>query len=217
MCLICCGPPKAPDEDCPEWDESLRALPAESLEWLNHYVGITNTEELIPLGAYLNFSNFAIDDYKGKSSSFGCATYFRTPEGIPWDDTDGPHGLTCHEKCYKLLQQELLYTLKFRDVWPLLMQQEFPTAWLDLDVTDYGGMAAYAGEFFRYQEMCADGNAWMLRDPTVEKANAERILKIWKALIEKGLSVSTAPEDEERGGGDWEEVALRLEAMAAQE
>lgn len=200
MCVVCCGSPKAPDEDCPEWDESLRG--ESQLDWLNHYVGIIKDEDLIPLGAYLNYSNFeCIEGNPNNKLSFGCATYFRTgnSEGIPWDD--GPYGLACHEKCYRLLQQELGYTIKFGDVWPLLLQQEdLATNWLGPGVTDYGGMARYAGEFFRYQMLCADGNAWMLRDPSTEKANAERIVKVWRALLAKGFPVTTNDEPEPESG-----------------
>jgi hypothetical protein len=194
MCVVCGGPPEAPNEDAPEWDECLRALSPESLEWLNHYVGITEAEELIPLNGYEHYSSFAIDDYKGKPSHFACATYFRS-EGIPWYPDDGPHGLTCHENCYKLLERDLHYTLRFRDVWPLLMQQEFPTAWLDWEVTDYGGMAAYGGEFFKYKQLYLDGNGWMFQDPLTHRANAERILKVWKPLIQSGFRTRPTCDD----------------------
>lgn len=197
MCVVCCGPPKAPTEDLLNWDEALRD---ESLDWLNHFVGITKDEDLIPLDVYLDFSNFAI---QGEPKlCFGCATYFRTPEGIPWEESsDGPYGLACHEKCFRLLQQELQYTLRFRDVWPLLMQAgEFATNWVEYEVTDYGGMARYAGEAFNYTLLCSDGNTWMLRDPTTEKQNADRILKVWRGWLEEGFPVREAEVEDDRDG-----------------
>lgn len=137
--MVCGGPLCAPllethllyggfqseaDADC------LRAQNLEGLEWLDDRMGITEKEELLSLGQDGGYGSFDLDEH----TYFSGATVFRIVE--PWPQGD-PYGLTSHWKCYELLERDLQYTLRFLDVWPMLMQQEHGT-WLDW--TDYGGM-----------------------------------------------------------------------------
>jgi hypothetical protein len=81
----------------------------------------------------------------------------------------------------KLLEKDLQYTLKFHDVWPMLMRQEGGTYWLEY--TDSGGMADYINQSFRYHDLHLAGKGWMLQDPTINRENGERIVQMWGSII----------------------------------
>jgi hypothetical protein len=58
------------------------------------------------------------------------------------------------------------------------------------DYTDYGGMRPYQSQFFRFGELFLDGKEWMLQDPMAHRENAERILQVWRPIVESGFKVS---------------------------
>ena len=67
-CLVCGGPPRAPTlESVLDGFESkseaqqLRGLSFQGLEWLNDYVGVTEEEEVMALGAYNGYSGFKLE------------------------------------------------------------------------------------------------------------------------------------------------------------
>jgi hypothetical protein len=206
MCVVCGGPLAAPNmeylfhEQISEAEATcLRAQSFEGLEWLDDRLGITASEERIPLdlGGCSGYGIFETGDSTGRT--FYSWTNFRAmallSSGTNFRDIeDGLYGLICHTKCCELLERDLHYTLRFNDVWPMLMRQKGHNSWLEC--TDYGGMAEYIEQDFLFQCLYLDGGGWMLQDPTTHHENGERILKVWRAIIQSGFQlVKAEPAD----------------------
>ena len=193
-CVVCGGPPCAPDpevhvfrDDAESEEEAeteakgLRALNFQDFEWLEKYVGINEAEEIIPLGGYADYGYFYLAD---GTTRFGGATNVQCRHEVE----PNLFGLFCHEKCFRVLERDLQYTLRFHDVWPMLMQQKLG-GHLE-DYTDYGGMEVYHSQYFMFRELFLDGKEWMLRDPMTHRDNAERILKVWRPIVKSGFKVN---------------------------
>lgn len=196
FCVICGGPPYAPDDDeCrsfTEQGESKELLHFHDFEWLDKLVGITEAEELIPLGGYIDNGSFSLpnnSEFKG----------FKHPPSTP----PCPRGIFCHERCLRLLQRDLGYTLRFQDVEPLLRESgdDFWISHLE-GYTDYGGMEAYHEQYFSFYRAFADGKECMLRDPMECRENAERILGVWRPFLESEFKVERRSRGD--GGGHVE-------------
>ncbi|KAG0560222.1 hypothetical protein KC19_10G163600 [Ceratodon purpureus] len=123
MCVACGGPLFAPDKECFDTEglseteaKYIDSLSFEDSKWLDDRVGITESEERVPLGQETGYGSFDLDE----STYFCAATVFKhmTPS-----DEGYIYGLTCHTKCLELLERDLHYTLRFQDVWPMLMRQ----------------------------------------------------------------------------------------------
>lgn len=186
-CLVCGGPSFAPDPkteaETVELEEEKKAIRANlaGLEWLNTFVGVLETEELIPLGCY--------DRYGGFDNADESRPPFLTAFSLTLSDPgEGQCGLACHEKCFKVLQRDLGYTLRYQDVWPLLMEEK-DELHNSFEWNCYGGMHKYYGENkpFEYSKLVADGNTWMLQDPLTNGKNAQRIVEIWRTLMHDGF------------------------------
>jgi hypothetical protein len=191
MCVVCGGPLEAPimEDDLLHKQTSepeatcLRAQSFEGLEWLDDRLGLTASEERVPLGCYSGYGSFETGDSTDRD--FAGATVFRVDDS-PLEE-GGLYGLTCHTKCWELLERDLHYTLRFHDVWPMLMQQKGHSSWLEC--TDYGGMAEYIDQGFLFQCLYLDGRGWMLQDPITHHENGERILKVWAPSSKENSSL----------------------------
>ena len=62
-------------------------------------------------------------------------------------------------------------------------------------MTDYGGMAKHFGEFYKFKQLYLYGNGWMLQDPTWSRANAERVLKVGRPLVQSGFQAAKPSEE----------------------
>lgn len=211
MCVVCGGALCAPDEedllyeDQPEAEATfLRAQSLEGVEWLDDKIGITEKGERLTLGHYGGYGYFDLDD---AHSSFSLAAIARYQTS--WSQGEF-YGLVCHRKCYELLERDLQYSLRFSDVWPMLMQQEYGS-WLHS--TDYGGMATYMEQGFMYGMLYLEGNGWMLQDPTTNKRNGDRILKLWQSIIQSGFQVQAPSGGEPDGSQAGHEEAASETAM----
>lgn len=187
-CVVCGGPPCAPDPEvyCDagsggEGEIVAKGLNRQDFAWLRSFVGVNEAEELVPLGGYADYGYFYVAE---GATRFGGATNVRHLHEVE----PNLYGLVAHERCYRALQRDLQYTLRFRDVWPMLMQQEVGGS-LE-DYTDYKGMRPYQSQFFRFGELFLDGKEWMLQDPMAHRENAERILQVWRPIVESGFKVS---------------------------
>ena len=192
-CVVCGGPPCDPDPEVyydagsgGEGETEVNAKGPSALNrqdwaWLRSFVGVNEAEELVPLGGYADYGYFYV---AGGATRFGGATNVRHLHEVE----PNLYGLVAHERCYRALQRDLQYTLRFRDVWPMLMQQEVG-GYLE-DYTDYGGMRPYQSQFFRFVELFLDKKEWMLQDPMAHRENAERILQVWRPIVESGFKVS---------------------------
>lgn len=98
-----------------------------------------------------------------------------------WDTTKKPIAIVCHRKCYRLLERECNYKLKFDDLTDFI---DFTGIHAILKNTKlYGVMQKYSfGQDFEMQE-CLKNDKWLMDDPLVNKKNGERILKTWRPII----------------------------------
>jgi hypothetical protein len=72
----------------------------------------------------------------------------------------------------------------------MLMRQKGHSSWLEC--TDYGGITKYVDDGFYFQWLYVDGDGWMLEDPTMHRDNSERILKVWRSIIQRGFQLVKA-------------------------
>jgi hypothetical protein len=95
-----------------------------------------------------------------------------------WEPTVG-YGVICHQACYKLLQREFGYRLRFSDVCNLLNRKRALLAKRVL----YGEMARYnAGNLFKWR-LAITQALWLLSSPLQNKRNRDRILRTWRPLV----------------------------------
>ena len=105
---------------------------ASQFGWLDKHVGIPQDNVPIKLGLYDSQGDFEMPDNK-----LFCPypSYMQAPR-----EPHKQYGLTCHAKCYQLLQDRLGYTLQYQDVWPLLDVANDDNTCLH---SEYGGMTEY--------------------------------------------------------------------------
>jgi hypothetical protein len=191
LCVVCGAPLRTPDPegdlDTTLWEDDID-IEWNGLEWLNDCLGITASEERVPLDCDPIREHPFFETTDGTGRTFCCATTFRAADSPVQEG--GLYGLTCHRKCCELLERDLRYTLRFHDVWPMLMRQKLRSSWLEC--TDYGGMAEYINEAFYFQWVFMERDGWMLEDPTTHRENGERILKVWRAIIQSGFQLVKA-------------------------
>jgi len=134
-CLICAGPPLNPAliTICDE-SQMLDDFPhlkehADEFDWLDKYVGVPENNAPFELGLYDTQGDFELPNEK-----LFCPypSYMQAPK-----EDHKQYGLTCHAKCYQLLQERLWYNLLYQDVWPLLDAANDDNTCLD---SEYGGM-----------------------------------------------------------------------------
>ena len=135
FCIVCGSPPYV-FFDGLEDEEGQSLLNPADYAWLGSFVGVSNKEELIPLTYYDGYGNFDIEPDTSPYSCFGVGC-------LHLDyviDEKTVRGFACHVTCYNLLQQELNYTLKYTDVEPLSIDNNYchenSFSW-----SDYGGLA----------------------------------------------------------------------------
>ena len=181
MCLVCGGPPEAPDARIVQEtmrDEGSRvdfaAVKAmlQKTAWLSKFVGIPPSEKPQKLGAYTGYGSF----FAGKGA-FNGATNVRDNEG------NLPFGLTCHADCCKHLERALGYKPRFAHIWPILMKQRQVGNYFTN--CEYGGISKYWGQGFATARLVVDGKAWMLQSPLHDAKNAQRITAVWRPIVAK--------------------------------
>lgn len=178
-CLVCAGPSLNPAK-IPAYDGQTQMLAefpqlqvhASQFGWLDKHVGIPQDNVPIKLGLYDSQGDFEMPDNK-----LFCPypSYMQAPR-----EPHKQYGLTCHAKCYQLLQDRLGYTLQYQDVWPLLDVANDDNTCLH---SEYGGMTEYQEQHTLYKYIEEDHAEWMLLDPTTNEQNAQRIMEVWKPLI----------------------------------
>lgn len=161
-CLICGGPYRneAIDDDDNE-------IIHEECDWLTKSYTITEKNKKYPT----DMIDCGESKYQNKKFSV-CP--------LNWDDKDKEEiiAIGCHRDCYKLLKEEFNYQLKFSDVHDKLHEYLCVLS----DTTIYGKMDEYAfGQEFENNAFVE--NKWLLENPFKNKKNKNRILKIWKPLI----------------------------------
>lgn len=213
-CLVCGGPPSVFfDEEIdtegeevgkPE-KESLEPIVAADFKWLQEFVGISHTEDIIPLSSYNGYGAFSTNTtvHEMARDEEKCQNIFRIGSRSNDDENKNKnkngadelvatkqelHGYACHVKCFTLLQRELGYTLRYHDVRPLLEDSAI-RALNKFVWSDYGGFSEYQDHSFgRETQLVEDGKLWMLEDPTAtSSANARRILELWRPLVQTGF------------------------------
>lgn len=173
-CTVCGGPPYAIYPDVK--DKEGQPLNRADYNWLGSYIGISNEEELIPLASYDSYGAFDIQADTSLYKRFFLMNY---------TDGEWAGGYACHVSCYNLLQQELKYTLKHADVEPLLVDNGYD--YTTFPWSDYGGLREYHCQSFLQEELVRDGKLWMIEDPSRNAENKERILRVWRPLVESGF------------------------------
>ena len=129
-CLVCAGPPLNPAMFPSELDVIQEH--AHEFGWLDKYVGVPESNEPVKLGLYDCQGDFGLP-----SNRLFCPypSFRQAARG-----QHKQYGLTCHAKCYQLLQERLGYQLRYEDVWPLLDAANDDNTCLD---SEYGGMTEY--------------------------------------------------------------------------
>lgn len=235
-CLVCGGPPsvffdEVVDTEGEEVERTEKALlqpiVAADFKWLEEFVGISDTEAVIPLSAYNGYGafstntahNMAWDEEKHNNIfRIGCRNddNKNNNENSTGIDESGAakqelRGYACHSRCFTLLQRELGYTLRYCDVRPLLddtaIHASNKFAW-----SDYSGFSEYQDHSFgRETQLVEDGKLWMLEDPTaISSANARRILELWRPLVQNGFQ---RPEHVNDGGPNKVRTAIILDTF----
>jgi len=203
FCIVCAGPSWVSFDDMTdEQGQPLTAPPPNPADytWLESFVGVSNKEELIPLADYNGYGSF---DIQADESPYSCFTVGCLDQHNILDE-EATRGFACHVTCYNLLQQELHYTLKYADVMPLSVNNNYcdenKFSW-----SDYGGLAEYEDQGLFEAYLVKDGKVWMIEDPSRNEENKERILRVWRPLVESGFkrpeaNRSGAPKIAERIG-----------------
>lgn len=187
-CLICGGPHDLipiqeviADEAAVAKEQRRRPLRVSEIKkayvktsWLTKAVGVSEEETRLELGPYDFYGSFEMKD----GQLFHGATNFRYGN-VPAGDL---YGLTMHKSCAKLIKSKLKYQIKFADIWPTLLIQDYGNYFTD---SKYGGISKYYSQFFEVAQLIADGNEYLLRDPTHDERNASRIIALWRPLVEK--------------------------------
>ena len=181
MCLVCGGPPEAPDakvvqemiEDEGVKGANLAAIKAmlQKTAWLSKYIGIPPSEKPVKLGAYTGDGSFSV----------GKVAFHGTTNAKYNAASKAPHGLTCHADCCKHLERALGYRLRYADIWPLLMQQRQVGNYFTK--CKYGGISKYWDQMFATGRLLEDGKAWMLQSPLHDATNAQRITAVWRPIV----------------------------------
>ena len=125
-------------------------------------------------------------------------------------EEEDTRGYACHA-CYNLLQRQLNYTLKYADVLPLLIENDY-TPYNSFWWSDYGGLADYYDEFLFEARLVKDGKLWMVEDPSRNEQNKERILRVWRPLVESGFQRPDHDAKVEDGSRTLE-IAERIGAL----
>jgi hypothetical protein len=125
---------------------------------------------------------------------------FYITENIFWRKTgENINTLCCHKSCYKLLLKKLNYKLKIEDVENKLDEisllksygsivnkykgeQYFPWTWMILNVSSFNSFERLLNDNIKLK---ISKNVNYLMDPLKNKINEERILKIWKPIVNK--------------------------------
>ena len=136
-CLVCAAPSLNPAK-LPSFNgQRLARFPelqahASEFGWLDKCVGIPQDNVPTVLRLYDGQGDFEMPDNK-----LFCPypSYMQAPR-----ESHKHYGLTCHAKCYQLLQDRLGYTLQYQHVWPLLDAANDDNTCLH---SDYGGMTEY--------------------------------------------------------------------------
>jgi hypothetical protein len=55
--------------------------------------------------------------------------------------------------------------------------------------TSYGIIGVNQEQQFLFEEVVADGNSWVLQDPTINERIAKRIVDVWRPLVEKRFKI----------------------------
>ena len=130
FCLVCAGPPLNPAM----FPSELEVIKEHAHEfgWLDKYFGVSASNEQVQLGLY---------DCQGDFGLPGNRLFCPYPSfKQAAREQHKQYGLTCHIKCYQLLQERLGYSLHYEDVWPLLDAANDDNTCLD---SEYGGMTQY--------------------------------------------------------------------------
>ena len=140
--------------------------------WLNKLYIITSVEENIKaLGEqYTEYGEFKVKNN----------LYIITP--MNWHNDSFKnikgYGTVCHRDCYELLIKELDYFLSFSNICRLLKGEN------NLLRKRYGAMDKYIGQDYDYYSANKE-NSWLLESPLKNIRNKDRILNIWKPLVDR--------------------------------
>ena len=190
FCAVCGGPTKRPN-DPNDLAEELGVPPDDKRAlkrvvkimndsaWLDECVAATKKDGPIVLGLYTEYGSW--------ETPGGIEVQSRTIQEVSKTNLpdDEVYGVVYHASCGELLESKLGYTLRFDDVWPLLVMSGV------LRGATYGGIKPYQGQEFHYAECITDKHEAWLRDPTKDAVNAARILKVWKPLVKQFAKTPT--------------------------
>lgn len=138
--------------------------------------------------------SFKLNDMGGFSKN---GKYYATEKDF-WDEYS-IKSLCCHKSCYKLLLKKLNYKLKIDDVANKLDEisllksygsvvnkykgfQDFPWTWIILNEEPFNIFERLLNDD---KKLKISKNVNYLMDPLKNKINEDRILKIWKPIVNK--------------------------------
>lgn len=140
--------------------------------------------------------SFHLEDMAGFSKN---RKYYATEKDFWYEDEYSIKSLCCHKSCYKLLLKKLNYKLKIEDIENKLDEisllksygsvvnkykgeQDFPWTWMILNVSSFNSFERLLNDNIKLK---ISKNMNYLMDPLKNKINEERILKIWKPIVNK--------------------------------
>lgn len=91
------------------------------------------------------------------------------------------YGAVCHQDCYKLLQNRLRFRLEFANICRLL---DLNSGVLKT-ISKYGIIQRYSFVQYFEHHLAHTENPWLLHSPLKNKKNMNRILRMWKPLVER--------------------------------
>jgi hypothetical protein len=153
-CIVCgCGIIVTPDEE-------IESKIIKSQDWLNKVTVVDQAHNVYHGGVY---------------DGYGAVVFEKQKKNISQLVDEKNFTIACHDDCYKILQNELKYTLKMGDVKKKLSSS------LNLLKVSYGLNKKSYSQFWNWGLLSEND----VQSPLKNLHNKKRILKIWKPLVKK--------------------------------
>jgi hypothetical protein len=150
------------------------------LQWLKNIMGITSDNKIIKKIYNYNY---------GGGYNYNKGDFWVSPDHWFEFITGGEYGIMCHKDCYKLLQKELKYNLKFGDICRILNDYSPHLK----SESKYGKMRKYSfGQDFEVIKAYTK-DKYLLLNPLKNTENNQRIIKMWTPLVKRFIKNKIRP------------------------
>jgi hypothetical protein len=181
-CVICAGPyHNTITNDDLNSDEKFNdqvtdQITENDFRWLNNLLIITDENEIIEkVGSYSDYGSFKTDEH---------GMCFTTPS-LWYSEFADSRGLLCHHDCYKTLQNEFKFDLKFKHLSHKLSYPYYESVCVlkDPDKKIYGLMNKYSRKQMSDMRDVEKEDHWLFKSPLISDKNKNRICAGWSEMI----------------------------------